>query len=102
MARALMLWRPSPCRRWWTDSSVTARRGLPGGRPGVRLEVRLTTRSPRSVGPLCLSGALPGPPERRHNHASAHHAVSFVGSGTFYLDKVRGAPPSGRQVQAPH
>uniref|UniRef100_A0A8D0IS18 Trafficking protein particle complex subunit 9 n=2 Tax=Sus scrofa TaxID=9823 RepID=A0A8D0IS18_PIG len=59
----------------------------------VRLEVRLTNRSPRSVGPFALS-VVPFQDHQNgvHNY-DLHHAVSFVGSGTFYLDKV---PPSGQ------
>lgn len=61
----------------------------------VRLEVRLTNRSPRSVGPFALS-VVPFQDHQNgvHNY-DLHHAVSFVGSGTFYLDKVRGALPRG-------
>lgn len=57
----------------------------------VRLEVRLTNRSPRSVGPFALS-VVPFQDHQNgvHNY-DLRHAVSFVGSGTFYLDKVRGA-----------
>lgn len=59
----------------------------------VRLEVRLTNRSPRSVGPFALS-VVPFQDHQNgvHNY-DLHHAVSFVGSGTFYLDKVRAWPP---------
>lgn len=59
----------------------------------VRLEVRLTNRSPRSVGPFALS-VVPFQDHQNgvHNY-DLHHAVSFVGSGTFYLDKVQ---PSGQ------
>ncbi|MBZ3870710.1 Trafficking protein particle complex subunit 9 [Sciurus carolinensis] len=59
----------------------------------VRLEVRLTNRSPRSVGPFALT-VVPFQDHQNgvHNY-ELHHTVSFVGSSTFYLDAVQ---PSGR------
>ncbi|XP_065751827.1 trafficking protein particle complex subunit 9 isoform X5 [Phocoena phocoena] len=61
----------------------------------VRLEVRLTNRSPRSVGPFAL-GVVPFQDHQNGVHTyDLRHAVSFVGSGTFYLDKVR---PSGQSA----
>lgn len=56
----------------------------------VRLEVRLTNRSPRSVGPFALT-VVPFQDHQNgvHNY-DLHNAVSFVGSSTFYLDAVRG------------
>ncbi|KAG8515456.1 Trafficking protein particle complex subunit 9 [Galemys pyrenaicus] len=58
----------------------------------VRLEVRLTNQSPRSVGPFALT-VVPFQDHQNgvHNY-DLQHAVSFVGSSTFYLDAVRGAP----------
>ncbi|XP_066874222.1 trafficking protein particle complex subunit 9 isoform X3 [Kogia breviceps] len=59
----------------------------------VRLEVRLTNRSPCSVGPFAL-GVVPFQDHQNGVHTyDLRHAVSFVGSGTFYLDEVR---PSGQ------
>lgn len=61
----------------------------------VRLEVRLTNRSPRSVGPFAL-GVVPFQDHQNGVHTyDLRHAVSFVGSSTFYLDKVRVAPGHG-------
>ena len=61
----------------------------------VRLEVRLTNRSLRSVGPFALS-VVPFQDHQNGVHSyDLRHAVSFVGTGTFYLDKVRGALPRG-------
>lgn len=59
----------------------------------IRLEVRLTNRSPRSVGPFALT-VVPFQDHQNgaHNY-DLHRAVSFVGSSTFYLDTVRGAVP---------
>lgn len=55
----------------------------------VRLEVRLTNRSARSVGPFALS-VVPFQDHRNGVHSyDLHGAVSFVGSSTFYLDAVR-------------
>lgn len=55
----------------------------------VRLEVRLTNRSARSVGPFALS-VVPFQDHRNGVHSyDLHGAVSFVGSSTFYLDTVR-------------
>uniref|UniRef100_A0A8C4MXI9 Trafficking protein particle complex 9 n=1 Tax=Equus asinus asinus TaxID=83772 RepID=A0A8C4MXI9_EQUAS len=55
----------------------------------VRLEVRLTNRSPRSVGPFALT-VVPFQDHQNgvHNY-DLHNAVSFVGSSTFYLDAVQ-------------
>ncbi|XP_005613358.1 trafficking protein particle complex subunit 9 isoform X1 [Equus caballus] len=55
----------------------------------VRLEVRLTNRSPRSVGPFALT-VVPFQDQQNgvHNY-DLHNAVSFVGSSTFYLDAVQ-------------
>ncbi|KAB1258155.1 Trafficking protein particle complex subunit 9 [Camelus dromedarius] len=61
----------------------------------VRLEVRLTNRSPRSVGPFALS-VVPFQDHQNGVHSyNLHHAVSFVGSGTFHLDAVQ---PSGQSA----
>lgn len=59
----------------------------------MRLEVRLTNRSPRSVGPFALT-VVPFQDHQNgvHNY-DLHGAVSFVGSSTFYLDAVQ---PSGQ------
>lgn len=55
----------------------------------VRLEVRLTNRSARSVGPFALS-VVPFQDHRNGVHSyDLHGAISFVGSSTFYLDTVR-------------
>ena len=56
----------------------------------IRLEVRLTNRSPRSVGPFALT-VVPYQDHQNgvHNYG-LHSAISFVGSSTFYLDMVRG------------
>uniref|UniRef100_A0A8I3W3R2 Trafficking protein particle complex subunit 9 n=2 Tax=Callithrix jacchus TaxID=9483 RepID=A0A8I3W3R2_CALJA len=55
----------------------------------VRLEVRLTNRSPRSVGPFALT-VVPFQDHQNgvHNY-DLHDTVSFVGSSTFYLDAVQ-------------
>lgn len=80
----------------------------------VRLEVRLTNRSPRSVGPFALTVAPFQDHQNGVHNYDLHDAVSFVGSSTFYLDAVRGGlrahcpqippPPggglSGGQAQA--
>ncbi|XP_036293388.1 trafficking protein particle complex subunit 9 isoform X2 [Pipistrellus kuhlii] len=57
----------------------------------MRLEVRLTNRSPRSVGPFALT-VVPFQDHQNgvHNY-DLHGAVSFVGSSTFYLDAVQPA-----------
>lgn len=54
----------------------------------VRLEVRLTNRSPRSVGPFALT-VVPFQDHQNgvHNY-DLHDVISFVGSSTFYLDTV--------------
>lgn len=56
----------------------------------LRLEVRLTNQSPRSVGPFALT-VVPFQDHQNgvHNY-DLHGAVSFVGSSTFYLDAVCG------------
>ncbi|NP_001361613.1 trafficking protein particle complex subunit 9 isoform f [Homo sapiens] len=61
----------------------------------VRLEVRLTNRSPRSVGPFALT-VVPFQDHQNgvHNY-DLHDTVSFVGSSTFYLDAVQ---PSGQSA----
>lgn len=61
----------------------------------VRLEVRLTNRSPRSVGPFALT-VVPFQDHQNgvHNY-DLHDVISFVGSSTFYLDTVR---PSGQSA----
>ncbi|KAF6101492.1 trafficking protein particle complex 9 [Phyllostomus discolor] len=55
----------------------------------IRLEVRLTNRSPRSVGPFALT-VVPYQDHQNgvHNY-DLHGAISFVGSSTFYLDAVQ-------------
>ncbi|XP_062935272.1 trafficking protein particle complex subunit 9 isoform X2 [Cynocephalus volans] len=55
----------------------------------VRLEVRLTNRSPRSVGPFALT-VVPFQDHQNgvHNY-DLHDTISFVGSSTFYLDAVK-------------
>ncbi|XP_014404511.1 PREDICTED: trafficking protein particle complex subunit 9 isoform X5 [Myotis brandtii] len=60
----------------------------------MRLEVRLTNRSPRSVGPFALT-VVPFQDHQNgvHNY-DLHSAVSFVGSSTFYLDAVQPAGQS--------
>ncbi|XP_060051937.1 trafficking protein particle complex subunit 9 isoform X2 [Erinaceus europaeus] len=60
----------------------------------VSLEVRLTNRSPRSVGPFALT-VVPFQDHQNgvHNY-DLHHAISFVGSSTFYLDAVQPAGQS--------
>ncbi|KAK2489695.1 hypothetical protein MC885_015400 [Smutsia gigantea] len=59
----------------------------------ISLEVRLTNRSPRSVGPFALT-VVPFQDHQNgvHNY-DLHDAISFVGSSTFYLDAVQ---PSGQ------
>lgn len=54
----------------------------------VSLEVRLTNRSPRSVGPFALT-VVPFQDHQNgvHNY-DLHDVISFVGSSTFYLDTV--------------
>lgn len=61
----------------------------------VRLEVRLTNRSPRSVGPFALT-VVPFQDHQNgvHNY-DLHDVISFVGSSTFYLDTVQ---PSGQST----
>ncbi|XP_026310346.1 trafficking protein particle complex subunit 9 [Piliocolobus tephrosceles] len=61
----------------------------------VRLEVRLTNRSPRSVGPFALT-VVPFQDHQNgvHNY-DLHDTISFVGSSTFYLDAVQ---PSGQSA----
>ena len=61
----------------------------------VRLEVRLTNRSPGSVGPFALT-VVPFQDHQNgvHNY-DLHDTVSFVGSSTFYLDAVRGGVQGG-------
>lgn len=56
----------------------------------VRLEVRLTNRSPHSVGPFALT-VVPFQDHQNgvHNY-DLHSTVSFVGSSTFHLDAVSG------------
>lgn len=57
----------------------------------VRLEVRLTNRSPRSVGPFALTVAPFQDHQNGARNYDLHGAVSFVGSGTLHLDAVRGS-----------
>ncbi|XP_012503597.1 PREDICTED: trafficking protein particle complex subunit 9 isoform X3 [Propithecus coquereli] len=61
----------------------------------VRLEVRLTNRSPCSVGPFALT-VVPFQDHQNgvHNY-DLHDTISFVGSSTFYLDAVQ---PSGQSA----
>ncbi|XP_030651237.1 trafficking protein particle complex subunit 9 isoform X1 [Nomascus leucogenys] len=61
----------------------------------VCLEVRLTNRSPRSVGPFALT-VVPFQDHQNgvHNY-DLHDTISFVGSSTFYLDAVQ---PSGQSA----
>ncbi|XP_017750620.1 PREDICTED: trafficking protein particle complex subunit 9 isoform X2 [Rhinopithecus bieti] len=61
----------------------------------VRLEVRLTNRSLRSVGPFALT-VVPFQDHQNgvHNY-DLHDTISFVGSSTFYLDAVQ---PSGQSA----
>ncbi|XP_049709955.1 trafficking protein particle complex subunit 9 isoform X2 [Elephas maximus indicus] len=61
----------------------------------VRLEVRLTNRSPRSVGPFALT-VVPYQDHQNgvHNY-DLRDAVSFVGSSTFHLEAVQ---PSGQSA----
>ncbi|XP_028629063.1 trafficking protein particle complex subunit 9 isoform X2 [Grammomys surdaster] len=61
----------------------------------VCLEVRLTNRSPRSVGPFALT-VVPFQDHQNgvHNY-DLHDVISFVGSSTFYLDTVQ---PSGQSA----
>lgn len=59
----------------------------------VSLEVRLTNRSPHSVGPFALT-VLPFQDHQNGVHdRELQHTLSFVGSSTFYLDAVQ---PSGQ------
>ncbi|XP_038544744.1 trafficking protein particle complex subunit 9 isoform X11 [Canis lupus familiaris] len=60
----------------------------------VRLEVRLTNRSPRSVGPFALTVAPFQDHQNGVHNYDLHDAVSFVGSSTFYLDAVQPAGQS--------
>ncbi|KAM6171429.1 trafficking protein particle complex subunit 9 [Erethizon dorsatum] len=66
----------------------------PVGDP-VQLEVRLTNRSPRSVGPFALTVV----PFQDHQNGVRNYdlqdTVSFVGSSTFYLEAVQ---PSGQSA----
>lgn len=59
----------------------------------VSLEVRLTNQSPRLVGPFALT-VVPFQDHQNgvHNY-DLRHAVSFLGSSTFYLDVVQ---PTGQ------
>ncbi|XP_036063818.1 trafficking protein particle complex subunit 9 isoform X1 [Onychomys torridus] len=61
----------------------------------VHLEVRLTNRSPHSVGPFALT-VVPFQDHQNgvHNY-DLHDVISFVGSSTFYLDTVQ---PSGQSA----
>ncbi|XP_054564447.1 trafficking protein particle complex subunit 9 isoform X2 [Eptesicus fuscus] len=59
----------------------------------MRLEVRLTNRSPRSVGPFALTVVPFQDLQNGVHNYDLHGAVSFVGSSTFYLDAVQ---PSGQ------
>nr|XP_020144295.1 trafficking protein particle complex subunit 9 [Microcebus murinus] len=61
----------------------------------VRLEVRLTNRSPCSVGPFALT-VVPFQDHQNgvHNY-DLQDTISFVGSSTFYLDAVQ---PSGQSA----
>ncbi|KAI5281112.1 Trafficking Protein Particle Complex Subunit 9 [Manis pentadactyla] len=61
----------------------------------ISLEVRLTNRSPRSVGPFALT-VVPFQDHQNgvHNY-DLHDAISFVGSSTFCLDAVQ---PSGQSA----
>ncbi|KAL1767301.1 trafficking protein particle complex subunit 9 isoform X1 [Sigmodon hispidus] len=61
----------------------------------VNLEVRLTNRSPRTVGPFALT-VVPFQDHQNgvHNY-NLHDVISFVGSSTFYLDTVQ---PSGQSA----
>lgn len=61
----------------------------------ISLEVRLTNRSPRSVGPFALT-VVPFQDHQNgvHNY-DLHDAISFVGSSTFCLDTVQ---PSGQSA----
>uniref|UniRef100_A0ABI7WEW5 Trafficking protein particle complex 9 n=1 Tax=Felis catus TaxID=9685 RepID=A0ABI7WEW5_FELCA len=61
----------------------------------VRLEVRLTNQSPRSVGPFALTVAPFQDHQNGVHNYDLHDAVSFVGSSTFYLDAVQ---PSGQSA----
>ncbi|XP_077928087.1 trafficking protein particle complex subunit 9 isoform X6 [Halichoerus grypus] len=61
----------------------------------VCLEVRLTNRSPRSVGPFALTVAPFQDHQNGVHNYDLHDAVSFVGSSTFYLDAVQ---PAGRSA----
>ncbi|XP_036119746.1 trafficking protein particle complex subunit 9 isoform X2 [Molossus molossus] len=61
----------------------------------IRLEVRLTNRSLRSVGPFALT-VVPFQDHQNGTHNyDLHRAVSFVGSSTFYLGAVQ---PSGQSA----
>ncbi|XP_022357844.1 trafficking protein particle complex subunit 9 isoform X2 [Enhydra lutris kenyoni] len=60
----------------------------------VRLEVRLTNRSPRSVGPFALTVAPFQDHQNGARNYDLHSAVSFVGSGTLHLDAVQPAGQS--------
>ncbi|XP_052603912.1 trafficking protein particle complex subunit 9 isoform X1 [Peromyscus californicus insignis] len=61
----------------------------------VHLEVRLTNRSPHSVGPFALT-VVPFQDHQNgvHNY-DLQDVISFVGSSTFYLDTVQ---PSGQSA----
>ncbi|CAD7693976.1 unnamed protein product [Nyctereutes procyonoides] len=60
----------------------------------VRLEVRLTNRSRRSVGPFALTVAPFQDHQNGVHNYDLHDAISFVGSSTFYLDAVQPAGQS--------
>ncbi|XP_077022828.1 trafficking protein particle complex subunit 9 isoform X2 [Tamandua tetradactyla] len=60
----------------------------------VRLEVRLTNRSPRSVGPFALTVVPFQDHQNGVHNDDLRHAVSFVGSSTFYLQAVQPAGES--------
>lgn len=71
----------------------------------VRLEVRLTNRSPRCVGPFALTVV----PFQDHQNGVRNYdlqdTVSFVGSSTFHLEAVSNGcrvVPSGLGAQAYH
>ncbi|XP_048214881.1 trafficking protein particle complex subunit 9 isoform X1 [Perognathus longimembris pacificus] len=74
------------------DCEVAA--ACPVGDP-VSLEVRLTNRSPRRVGPFALT-VVPFQDHQNgvHNY-DLQDLISFVGSSTFYLDAVQ---PSGQSA----
>ncbi|XP_058524430.1 trafficking protein particle complex subunit 9 isoform X2 [Ochotona princeps] len=61
----------------------------------VRLEVRLTNRSPHSVGPFALTVVPFQDHQNGVRNYDLHSTVSFVGSSTFHLDAVQ---PSGQSA----